>query len=129
MVARDAWVFANGSLMWDPGFEPIETQPALLRGYHRAYCIYSHYAWGTQKRPGLVLGLLPGGSCRGRALRIAGDQRDDVLAYLDDRESAAYRRKLLPVAVSDGTVAAHTYVATAITRSTPAGCPSIAPPA
>jgi cation transport protein ChaC len=112
MPARDdIWVFANGSLMWTPGFEYLEMRPALLRGYHRSFCIYSHYAWGTRERPGLVLGLLPGGSCRGRALRVAADRREAVLAYLDDRESAAYRRKLLSVAMPGGAAAAHTYVA------------------
>ena len=28
----DAWVFAYGSLMWDPGFEPVETVPARVAG-------------------------------------------------------------------------------------------------
>jgi len=36
---RDLWVFAYGSLIWDPGFEFAEARPALLRGYHRAFCL------------------------------------------------------------------------------------------
>src|SRR3546814_7874216 len=36
---RDVWVFGYGSLMWNPGFAFLERQPALLRGYHRAFCI------------------------------------------------------------------------------------------
>ena len=76
----DVWVFAYGSLMWTPGFEHLEVRPALLRGYHRAFCIYSRHAWGTDERPGLVVGLLPGGSCRGRALRVAADRKAAVLA-------------------------------------------------
>jgi hypothetical protein len=59
----DLWVFTYGSLMWDPGFAHIAAEPALLRGYHRAFCIYSSRYRGTVKAPGLVLGLDPGGAC------------------------------------------------------------------
>src|SRR3546814_15151256 len=58
---RDVWVFGYGSLMWNPGFAFLERQPALLRGYHRAFCIYSEHYRGTRERPGLVLGLDRGG--------------------------------------------------------------------
>ena len=62
---RDLWVFAYGSLIWDPGFEFAEARPALLRGYHRAFCLYSKRYRGTPERPGLVLGLDRGGAtCR-----------------------------------------------------------------
>ena len=44
---RDIWVFGYGSLMWDPGFPHAEVVPALLRGYHRALCIYSRFHRGT----------------------------------------------------------------------------------
>ena len=39
MAARPPWVFAYGSLMWDPGFVPQETRSAKLSGWHRAFCI------------------------------------------------------------------------------------------
>ena len=110
-VGNETWIFGIGSLMWSPGFDHLEVQPALLRGYHRAFCIYSHYAWGTLERPGLVLGLLPGGSCRGRAFYIAPEQTETVLACLDRREGPAYRRVLVSVALPERTVEAHTYVA------------------
>src|SRR5262249_27187696 len=57
------WVFAYGSLMWRPGFDYLEARPALLRGYHRAFCITSIHYRGSVDCPGLVLGLDRGGSC------------------------------------------------------------------
>src|SRR5262245_11531881 len=33
-------IFAYGSLMWDPDFPRLESEPALLRGYHRSFCLY-----------------------------------------------------------------------------------------
>ena len=109
------WIFASGSLMWNSGFNHLEERPALLRGYHRAFCIYSLYAWGNEAEPGLVLGLLPGGSCRGHALRVGPAQTPAVLEYLDDRESAAYRRVRVPVMLGQGQhlteVQAYTYIA------------------
>ena len=89
----DFWVFGYGSLMWRPGFDFIERQPALLAGAHRALCIYSWVHRGTRAKPGLVLGLDRGGACRGVAYRVAGANREAVLAYLRERElvTDAYR--------------------------------------
>lgn len=84
----DFWVFGYGSLMWRPGFAHLETAPALLHGVHRSLCIFSHVHRGTPQRPGLVLGLDRGGSCRGVAFRVGAADRDTVLAYLRTREQA-----------------------------------------
>ncbi|HUT49065.1 MAG TPA: gamma-glutamylcyclotransferase [Alphaproteobacteria bacterium] len=113
------WVFGYGSLLWNPGFEYELRAAALLRGYHRAFCIVSHRHRGTKEIPGLVLGLAPGGSCLGRAYRVADEKVDDVMAYLDDREMPdyVYLPRRVPVRLYDeagrlgGRVSAHTYVA------------------
>ena len=86
----DLWVFGYGSLMWRPGFDFIEQQPARLIGEHRALCVYSVDHRGTPERPGLVLGLDRGGACRGIAFRVAPDKRDDTIAYLREREQSTH---------------------------------------
>ncbi len=100
----DLWVFAYGSLMWDPGFAFLERRPALLGGYHRRFCVASHRYRGTPERPGLVLGLDRGGSCRGLAYRVAADRVPATLDYLWDREmlNRVYRPAVLPVRLCDG---------------------------
>ena len=109
----EVWVFAYGSLMWDPGFAYLEAAPALLRGYHRAFCIYSFVYRGTEARPGLVLGLDRGGACRGMAYRIAAAEGAGVLDYLDAREKVTdvYVRRTVPITVGGLKLKAETYVA------------------
>lgn len=110
--ADHVWIFAYGSLMWRPGFAHDKAVPARLQGYHRALCIYSIVHRGTVERPGLVLGLDRGGSCRGWAFRIGRAVEPEVLAYLDARElvTDVYQRKRLPVTTAAGRVAAWCYV-------------------
>jgi cation transport protein ChaC len=109
----DFWVFGYGSLMWRPGFPHDGALPALLRGYHRSFCVYSHHYRGTPEQPGLVLGLAPGGTCRGVAFRVPRGQEASVRDYLDERElvSYAYIPRLLPVEIPEGEVEAYTFVA------------------
>ncbi len=84
--SNDLWVFGYGSLMWRPGFEFEERCPALVHGYHRSLCIYSHVHRGTPEKPGLVLGLDRGGACRGLAFRVKAARREATLDYLRERE-------------------------------------------
>ncbi|TFH48452.1 MAG: gamma-glutamylcyclotransferase [Lysobacterales bacterium] len=86
LPAGDMWVFAYGSLMWNPGFPHVQARRAQVHGYHRALCVWSWVHRGTQARPGLVLGLDRGGSCVGVAHRVAVRERDAVIAYLYERE-------------------------------------------
>lgn len=102
----DLWVFGYGSLMWRPGFTPVETCMARLHGYHRSLCIYSHIHRGSVDRPGLVLGLKRGGLCDGLALRIPEAQADNILSYLRERELAneVYHEKIHDLHLCDGRI-------------------------
>jgi len=97
LPAGDLWVFGYGSLMWDPGFPYVEWAPGVVRGYHRALCIYSSRWRGTPEQPGLVLGLDRGGACRGIAYRIAHVDVPTSLEALWNREMrrGVYHPRLL----------------------------------
>src|SRR3546814_3798412 len=98
--------------MWNPGFVFLERQPALLRGYHRAFCIYSEHYRGTRERPGLVLGLDRGGSCRGIAFRVAQAAAREVLGYLWDREmvTSVYAPRTVALWVGGRRIGAEAFV-------------------
>jgi cation transport protein ChaC len=100
----ERWVFGFGSLMWRPGFEYLERQPATLHGRRRAFCIYSVHHRGTPERRGLVLGLKRGGSTRGAAYRVAEAVWPAVYDYLREREQATetYVEAHVPVRLADG---------------------------
>jgi len=112
IVAEEFWIFAYGSLMWDPGFPFEESAPALLRGWHRSFCLLSTSYRGSQEKPGLVLGLDRGGACRGLAYRVAAERREEVCAYLKERETPreVYFIRAVEVALSRRRVKAHTFV-------------------
>jgi cation transport protein ChaC len=98
-TAEDLWVFAYGSLMWRPDFPFADRVEARLVGAHRALCVYSFFHRGTPERPGLVLGLDRGGTCRGIAYRVPAKKRGDTIAYLRAREqvTSVYRECMRPV--------------------------------
>ncbi len=107
------WIFGYASLMWRPDFPYLEAHPALLRGYHRALCVYSTQYRGTPEIPGIVMGLDRGGSCKGRAFLLAAKDVPQVMEYLHEREMSTevYAPKFLNVRLDDGrTVSAYNYI-------------------
>jgi cation transport protein ChaC len=110
----DFWVFAYGSLIWNPGFAYKSREPARLVGYHRRYCIRSMVYRGTPERPGLVLGLETGGACEGVGYLVAGELHATTMQYLRERElvTAVYLETLVDIVGRDGAShRAYTYVA------------------
>jgi cation transport protein ChaC len=111
------WVFAYGSLMWNPGFVHARAGAAVLHGYHRQLCVKSLHYRGTAERPGLVFGLVRGGSCQGMAFGVEAEHWPATLAYLRERELITHVYREVPVQVRlKGTglsVGALTYVVNA----------------
>lgn len=133
LAARDAshpfWVFAYGSLMWNPGFAYVGKRVGTVFGFHRNFRQWSRINRGTPERPGLVLTLERGGSCRGLAFRLgestaradlvklwrremtlrsyeprwldchAGAQRMSVLAFVVNRQCTGYAGRISVEAV------------------------------
>ena len=83
---QDLWLFAYGSLIWNPQLDFREMQIGRVYGYHRSFCLWSRINRGTPERPGLVLGLDHGGSCGGLAYRIPASTVKSQLLQLWQRE-------------------------------------------
>jgi len=85
----DVWVFAYGSLIWNPTFHSVERRTACIEGWHRDFCLAAIAGRGSVERPGLMLGLKPGGACVGVALRIEEAEIEQELTLLWRREMVA----------------------------------------
>ena len=89
------WVFAFGSLIWNPAFHFVERRTARIHGFHRQFCLWVRAGRGSPERPGLMLSLESGGSCRGVAYRLAPDAAATELDVLWRREM--FTRSYRPV--------------------------------
>jgi len=112
------WVFAYGSLIWNPDFEPARARHAIVQDYHRSFCFWTMVARGTRERPGLGLALeaKAGAACRGVALQVDPATQDADLEKLWAREmfSGVYRPtwvRLTPTDGDDDPITAITFVA------------------
>ena len=86
---RSVWIFGYGSLMWNPAVHVAERRFARVHGFHRSFCLWTPLGRGSPDNPGMVLGLEPGGSCNGVALRLAPDKVDSETQILWRREMFA----------------------------------------
>jgi cation transport protein ChaC len=93
------WVFAYGSLLWNPLFPFAESRRASVHGLHRRFCLLSLASRGKPHAPGLVLGLDRGGSCRGVVYRLPAPLAVDELHLLWRREmvTGAYSPRWLHI--------------------------------
>ncbi len=108
----DLWVFAYGSLTWNPTFRFAERRRGHIHGYHRSFCLWSHVGRGTYDDPGLMLGLDRGGACAGALFRIAAADVEHESALLWAREMMmpVYRARWLAARTEAGPVRAVGFV-------------------
>ena len=106
------WVFGYGSLLWKPEFTIAEQRIATLRGYHRRFCLLQRRFRGSPERPGLVLALERGGSCKGVAFRLDGADPHVSLMPVWRREmkGKGYLPRWVEVASEQGPVRALTFL-------------------
>lgn len=84
---RDFWVFAYGSLIWDPACAVAERRVAVAHGWRRTFCLgWDQWFRGCPDRPGLMLALERGGQCKGIACRLPADTLAEELIKLSRRE-------------------------------------------
>ncbi len=100
----DVWLFAYGSLIWNPLIHFVEKRVGTVHGYHRCFCLWSHTGRGTKAKPGLMLGLERGGACRGITYRIAESQAPEELEVVWRREmlTGAYAPRWVTVVTKQG---------------------------
>jgi cation transport protein ChaC len=109
---RDLWVFAYGSLMWDPAIHIVEIRTATLHGFHRRFCLKSRIGRGSADKPALMAGLDLGGMCQGLALRIPAQHVDKETEILWMREMLAgsYVPTFVDIATPQGGIEAVAFV-------------------
>lgn len=100
----DFWVFAYGSLIWNPLLSFLEKQRATLQGWQRSFCLRLIAGRATVEQPGRMLALEPGGHTQGVAYKLSGQAAQDELSLLWVREMSlgAYRPIWTTVSLEDG---------------------------
>lgn len=112
-AAQDLWIYAYGSLMWDPALHFEEVRRAQLPDYQRRFTFRTHIGRGSPACPGLMLSIEPRpGACEGLAYRITAGATEVESAILWRREMlrGAYTPRLLPMATPQGDITALVFV-------------------
>ncbi|WP_417666401.1 gamma-glutamylcyclotransferase [Roseibium sp.] len=109
---QDIWIFAYGSLMWDPAFHFSEVRRATLSGYHRRFCLKSEVGRGTPEAPGLMAGLDLGGTCNGLVFKVEAERLEEESHYIWRREMLlrSYAPEFLEMETALGSVEAMAFV-------------------
>ncbi len=105
-LSHTYWVFAHGSLMFDPGFEPRQTLVGRVWGWERRFGQPSVRNWGTAETPAPTCSLSPGGHCDGLLLGLPNG--GSVLRTIVARE--ANEPATVTVSTEHGDVEASTWL-------------------
>jgi len=108
------WLFAYGSLIWRPETAFVESRQAVVRGWHRRFCLGWDYRFrGNKEAPGLMLALDRGGQCRGMLYRLPHDVLESELHKLIRREvsmvPSAFPWRWVDAMTTEGPVRALTF--------------------
>lgn len=112
--AQDLWIYAYGSLMWNPGVHFTEVRMAHLQGHQRRFTLRLSMGRGTPELPGRVLALEPhAGCCTGLAFRLRAEQVEEETTILWRREMlrGGYCPRLLPMSTPQGDIQAVVFAA------------------
>jgi glutathione-specific gamma-glutamylcyclotransferase len=111
-LGQDLWVFAYGSLMWDPAIHVVEIRSAALTGFHRRFCLKVEIGRGSQEKPALMAALDVGSECQGLALRIPAHSvdRETEILWMREMIGEGYIPVFRNVATPQGPVDALAFV-------------------
>ncbi len=109
---KDLWLFAYGSLMWDPAFLFDEVRHARLAGFQRSFCVWITLGRGSPETPGLMLLLDQGRQTDGLAFRISTDKLAQEAEIIWQREMFMYGHlpKFVTIETPQGPLEALTFV-------------------
>ena len=98
------WVFAYGSLIWNPLIAFEAQCNATLQGWRRSFCLRTISGRGRPDEPGRMLSLQPGEATQGVALRVPAAQVAHELKLLWTREMTmgGYRPAWVELALHEG---------------------------
>jgi len=111
---HDLWVFAYGSLCWDPALVFDEVRHAFLPNHARKFVLKdTKGARGTQDNPGLMAALTDGSGCDGLAFRVPAAVLEAETRNLWAREriADAYQSAFLQANTAQGTIDVLAFVA------------------
>ena len=103
-IGEDIYIFAYGSLLWNPTVEYEGQFLAKTYGFHRSFCMKTNLGRGSFINPGLMLGLDKGGSCKGSAFKLkkSGAIKNIDILFRREMVTGAYRPKLLKTKLDGG---------------------------
>ncbi|WP_413711724.1 gamma-glutamylcyclotransferase [Rhizobium sp. Rhizsp82] len=115
----EVWLFAYGSLIWNPAFDYEDRVGASVTGWQRSFCLSAPFGRGTPEHPTLFLALDKGGEVNGVAYKLPkGRERDELLlVWRREMFASGYQAKWVKIQKSSGECWAITFVANTISST------------
>ncbi|NIE63092.1 gamma-glutamylcyclotransferase [Burkholderia sp. Ax-1719] len=101
---KHIWMFAYGSLIWNPLVNVDCVEVGTLCNWHRSFCLRIDAGRASLDAPGRMLGLEAGGSTDGLALRLDAANLSEDLIVIWTREMVlgSYKPTWAPVKLRNG---------------------------